>query len=254
MQSQPQRAPGMIGIVSAVTEELAAILDQVDVKQTTLVGRRTFHVGTLAGHSVVLVVSRMGKVAAAATTTILIERFGASRVLFTGLAGGIGKEVMVGDIVVAAHLVHHDLDARPLFPRYEIPGLGLAHLSACAALSEALYTAASNFAANPPPRLVNLGITRPTVHRGLIASGDQFIESAAQVAALRRDLPGVLAVEMEGAAVAQVCYEHNVPFALVRVISDHADQHASLNFAEFLTHACGLYASTLIREAVRSVG
>jgi adenosylhomocysteine nucleosidase len=251
MHAPDQLAPQATGIVSALAEELAAILEQVDVSATMVVGGREFHVGTLGGRSVVLVVSRMGKVAAAATATNLLERFGVGRVLFTGLAGGIGSDVRVGDIVIAEHLVHHDLDARPLFPRYEIPGLGLAHLPTDTRLSDTLYLAASTFAANAPMRLAPFGITRPKVHRGLIASGDQFIASADQVTALRCDLPGVLAVEMEGAAVAQVCYEHGIPFALARVISDDADHHASINFADFLRDACGLYASALVREAMR---
>jgi adenosylhomocysteine nucleosidase len=146
--------------------------------------------------------------------------------------------------VVAERLVHHDLDARPLFPRHEIPLLGVTELIADVGLSDRLAAAGERFVV--PAEIAAFGIAQPSVWRGLVASGDQFFSSREAVIALRARLPAALAVEMEGAAVAQLCYEHAVPFALARVISDTADHAAAIDFTRFLGAACGPYARALI--------
>jgi len=129
--------------------------------------------------------------------------------------------VQVGDEVVARELLHHDMDASPLFPRFEVPLTGRSRFAADTALADALVAAARR-----------AGALR--VHEGLIVSGDSFIASAAQSAALRALLPDALAVEMEGAAVAQVCADFGRPFAVVRTISDRADDAAHVDFATFI--------------------
>jgi len=234
----------MIGVIGAMPEELAAVIDVVHADEVIELGGRRYYRGRYAGEPVVCVVSRIGKVAAAATTAILLERFAPRAIVMTGLAGAVDPRLSIGDIVVADRLIHHDLDARPLFPRHEIPLLGTAELAADPALSDRLATAAAAFV--PPPEVAALGITVPGMWRGLVASGDQFFSSVAAVAALRALLPDVLAVEMEGAAVAQVCHEHGVPFAIARVISDTADHAAAVDFARFLAVACGPYARALV--------
>ena len=109
------------------------------------------------------------------------------------------------------------------------------------ALSDQLAAAASAFV--PPPEVVALGVAPAIrVWRGLVASGDQFFAHPEAVAALRARLPDTLAVEMESAAIAQICHEHGVPFAVARVISDPADHTAAVDFARFLSVACGPYA------------
>jgi adenosylhomocysteine nucleosidase len=234
----------MIGIIGALPEELAAVIDVVHADELVEIGGRRYHRGRFAGEPVVCVVSRVGKVAAAATTAILLERFAPRAIVMTGLAGAIDPRLAIGDIVVADQLIHHDLDARPLFPRHHIPLLGTAELTADPALSDRLAAAAAAF--QPPPAVIALGITQPRLWRGLIASGDQFFSSPDAVAALRQLLPGALAVEMEGAAVAQVCHEHGVPFAVARVISDTADHAAAIDFVRFLREATGPYARALV--------
>jgi len=238
----------MIGVIGAMPEELAAVIDVVHAEEVIELGGRQYHRGHYAGEPVVCVVSRIGKVAAAATTAILLERFAPRAVVMTGLAGGVDPRLAIGDIVIADRLIHHDLDARPLFARHVVPLLGVAELTADVALSDRLAAAAGAF--EPPPAVVALGITAPRTWRGLVASGDQFFSSVAAVAALRALLPDTLAVEMEGAAVAQVCHEHGVPFAVARVISDTADHRAAVDFARFLAEACGPYAHALIAGAL----
>ena len=234
----------MLGIVAAMEQELDAIVAAMHAEDIVEVGGRRYHRGRYGSEPIVCVTSRIGKVAAATTTAILLERFKPRAVVMTGLAGGVDPRVAVGDIVIADRLIQHDLDARPLFPRYEVPLLGAAELAADRALGDRLADGAARFV--PPPEVRALGVTKPKVWRGLVASGDQFFASAAAVAALRAELPEALAVEMEGAAVAQVCHEHAIPFAVARVISGTADHAAPVDFTRFLTAACGPYARAIV--------
>lgn len=236
----------MLGIIAAMNEELAAIVASANIVRTVEIGSRRFHVGELHGQHVVMVVSRIGKVAAASTATILLERFAVTQIVFTGLAGAVAEHLRVGDIVIADTLIQHDLDARPLFARHEVPMLGVSELATHPIMRDDLYRAALQFTATPSPALIALGISNPTVYRGSVASGDQFFSSVQAVTNLRRELPSVLAVEMEGAAVAQVCVEHSLPFAVVRVISDTANHAAAIAFGEFLQTACGSYAIGIV--------
>ena len=239
-----------IGVMAAMPEELDAVLGDLVVDGVDDVGGRRFHRGRLHGRDAVLVVSRCGKVAAAGTATLLLERYGATSIVFTGLAGGAAPALRIGDIVVADRLVQHDLDARPLFPRYEVPLLGMSVFGAAAALAASAVRAAEGFAAVAVSQLGavadELGLGTPRVHRGLIASGDQFFASAEAIALLRERLPDVLCVEMEGAAVAQVCHEYGAPVCVIRTISDTADHAAHLDFPRFLSRVCGVYAKALI--------
>ena len=111
----------VIGIMSAMHEELAAVLATMPHEQCVRVAGRDFWVGHWHGHDVVAVLSRIGKVAAATTATALVERFKVDTLVFTGAAGGLAAEAQVGDVVVASAFVQHDMDASPLFPKYEVP-------------------------------------------------------------------------------------------------------------------------------------
>jgi len=246
-----------IGIVAALEMEIAELLGlmQADVVRHRI-GRRDYYTGSLLGCPCVIVLARVGKVAAAATTVTLIREFGVASVVFTGVAGAISRHVNVGDVVVAQSLLQHDLDARPLFPRYEVPLLGLSHFDADPDLTRRLSSCATEYlrqdlAADGPARAqlsAQFGITRPAVHGGMIISGDSFINDAQHVEALRTSLPDALCVEMEGAAVAQVCHEYDVPYAVMRTISDRADGSAGIDFNAFLQAAASRYATGILRR------
>jgi adenosylhomocysteine nucleosidase len=240
----------MLAIISAMHEELSAVLALMPDERKQVVAGREFWVGHLHGHEVVAVLSRIGKVAAAITATLAIERFGATRIVFTGVAGGLAPGVNVGDIVVADSFIQHDLDASPVFPKYELPLYGISRLPTDAALRSALHGAAlklvsDSFALLGDARAL-LGDSAPTVHLGLVASGDRFVSSDAESRALRLALPGALAVEMEGAAIAQVCYDYAVPFGAVRTISDRADDSAHIEFGAFVRDVASRYSSALV--------
>jgi adenosylhomocysteine nucleosidase len=250
----------ILGILAAVHDEIAQLLADMEPGAVThRVGMRDYHCGRIAGRDCVLVVARIGKVAAAVTTATLIRQFGVSTVLCTGLAGGIGAGVRVGDVVVADSLLQHDMDARPLFPRYEIPLLGQSCFEADPGFTGMLARETQHYLDHgvctdiAAPALARFGIDRPMVHRGLIASGDLFVSSTAGAAGLREALPDALCVEMEGAAVAQVCFEHGVPFAVVRTISDRADEHATTDFTTFLASIASVYSNGIVRRMLAAV-
>jgi adenosylhomocysteine nucleosidase len=241
----------MIAIISAMHEELSAVLALMPDERKRVVAGREFWVGHLHGHEVVAVLSRIGKVAAAITATLAIERFGATRIVFTGVAGGLAPGVNVGDIVVADSFIQHDLDASPIFPRYELPLYGVSRLPTDAVLRAALHAAALKLAAESSAVLGTAdqrlaSASAPQVHLGLVVSGDRFVSSDAESRALRLALPDALAVEMEGAAIAQVCYDYEVPYAAVRTISDRADDLAHVDFAAFVRQIASRYSSALV--------
>ena len=232
-------------------EELKALLAQMPDEQRVRVAGRDFWVGHLQGQPVVAVLSRIGKVAAAVTATVLLERFGVRAIVFSGVAGGLAPGVNVGDVVVATELLQHDMDASPLFPKYEVPLMGLSHFATDAAISEALAAVAEETLRDPVAlvgqgAVDEFGLHSPKVHRGLLISGDRFVSTAAESETLRRHLPKALAVEMEGAAVAQVCHDYGVPFAAMRTISDRADDEAHGDFARFVAEVASRYSLALV--------
>ncbi len=243
-----------LGIISALSEEQQGLVEAMQGACKLIHGQRAYWVGQLWEIDAVCVLSRIGKVAAAVTTTTLVEKFGVTHILFTGVAGAGDKTIHVGDIVVAESLVQHDMDASPLFPRFEVPLLGLTHFPADHVLGTSLLEAASAFLeddfveAIDPRERAAFGLTQPRIHRGLIASGDQFIDERVHINALNADLPGLVAVEMEGAAVAQVCHELGVPCAVLRTISDNANENAATDFLRFVKSVAAQYAYYIVRR------
>ena len=239
---------GRLAILGALHEEIADLLAAMDPgAETRRIAMRDFQVGTLWGTPCVIALSRIGKVAAAATASIVIQEFGVSRVIFTGLAGGLHPRVRVGDVVVADALMQHDMDARPLFDRHEIPLLGRERFDADPALSALLLQSARAFAENG-----GLPAAQPQVHHGLIATGDVFVNDNDLAHALRERLPDALCLEMEGAAMAQVCHEFGVPFAVMRVISDSADHAAKADFTDFLVNLARVYTAGILKPLLAS--
>jgi adenosylhomocysteine nucleosidase len=243
-----------LGIISALSEEQQGLVEAMQGPYKLIHGQREYWVGQLWEIDAVCVLSRIGKVAAAVTTTTLVEKFGVTHILFTGVAGAGDKTVQVGDIVVAESLVQHDMDASPLFPRFEVPLTGLTHFPADHPLSTRLLDAAHAFLDNDFEEAIELGektvfnLIRPRIHRGLIASGDQFINDRAHINGLNAALPGLVAVEMEGAAVAQVCHELGVPCAVIRTISDNANENAATDFMRFVKSVAARYAYCIVRR------
>jgi adenosylhomocysteine nucleosidase len=223
-----------LAIVAAMHEELAAVLALIPDEQKIRAAGREFWCGHLHGVPVVAVLSRIGKVAAATTATVLIERFKVDRIVFTGVAGGLGTRVGRGDVVVAEQFLQHDLDASPIFPRYQVPLYGRSRFPTDPDLTAWLRTA------------VRTALPGATLHVGLVVSGDRFVSSVAESRALREALPDALAVEMEGAAIAQVCHDFGVAFAAVRTISDRADDDAASDFPRFVREVASRHSAAIV--------
>ena len=240
-----------IAIVSAMHQELRALLPALDKHQSATFAGRTFHIGTMEGQPVVMTLSGIGKVAAATTATLLLQEIDVQRIVFTGAAGGLGPGVRVGDVVVARELLQHDMDASPLFPRFEVPLTGRSRFPTDPDLSAALASAALHCLQHAAERigethLADFGIDSPLLPQGLVVSGDRFVATAAESEALRAALPDALAVEMEGAALAQVCADFGRPFAVIRTVSDRADDSAHVDFNRFIVDVASVYTREIL--------
>jgi len=224
-----------LAIDSAMHQELAAVLALMPDERKQVVAGREFWCGHLHGHEVVAVLSRIGKVAAATTATALVERFSVDRIVFTGVAGGLAPGVERGDVVVADSFLQHDLDASPIFPRHEVPLYGKSRFATDPALSEQLA------------RAVRRALPAAKMHRGLVVSGDRFVSTSQESRALQQALPDALAVEMEGAAIAQVCHDYGVSYAAVRTISDRADDEATGDFLQFIEEVASRHSAAIVQ-------
>ncbi|MBW1618987.1 MULTISPECIES: 5'-methylthioadenosine/adenosylhomocysteine nucleosidase [Empedobacter] len=248
----------IIGIIGAIPQEINGVVNLLTNKQEHKIGRRSYFTGKLNNQKVVVVYSRVGKVAASATVTTLILEFNVSELIFTGVAGGIHADVKIGDIVLGQSLIQHDMNAQPLFPAYEIPMLGKAYFEADSSQLEVATTAILEILEEQhlhnvisEKDLDKFNIHQPQLHVGLIGSGDLFFSTNSQKEKLQQNLPEILCVEMEGAAVAQVCYEFDIPFIIIRTISDDADDHSTLDFNSFIEKISNVYSIEIIKNIIK---
>jgi adenosylhomocysteine nucleosidase len=244
-----------IGIMGAMPEEIEGVTALLSHCTSESMGQRTYFSGQINGIDSVVVFSRWGKVAAATTVTTLINKYHITELIFTGVAGAINTNLKIGDIVLGRRLIQHDMDARPLMQQFEIPLLSRIYLesdsSHLALASQAINALLNNKSLHEVisvEDLLQFNIKQPKVVIGDIASGDQFFSSNEQKNNLISLLPDILCVEMEGAAVAQVCYEHDVPFIIIRTISDVADDHSPIDFPSFIQKISSKYAAEIIKN------
>lgn len=244
-----------IGIMSALPQEGDSILNAMTEKKVVQVGCREFVEGMFEGVPAVFCIAGIGKVSAATTAALLIERFHVDEIVFTGVAGG-GYKTNIGDIVVGSSYVQHDLDTRPLYPYFYIISLETQLIKAEEEMVRKMKGAAERFLGTGI-QFPELGIMSPRVHEGLIASGDQFVGSVEHHKNVSDNIQNEIAhdfhaVEMEGAAVAQVCAELQVPFVVLRAISDRADHTASVNFLTFIEEVSRQYSLGILQEYFKS--
>lgn len=228
----------MIGLLGAMEPEVRGLVDAMTVEASGRGAGFDYWRGVLAGHECVVARCGMGKVSAAAGVQRLIDQFAITRLVVCGLAGGLQPGLDIGDVVVGERFVQYDLDASPIYPRFEAPGLGIGVFEADATLIEHAIAAAGSIDA------------AKRVRRGLIVTGDQFVKDAKRDELLR-DFPDALCVEMEGAAVAQVCYLNRLPFVVVRVISDRADGGAAVDFKRFVEEVALAYTVGIVTKLLR---
>lgn len=248
----------IIGIMGAIPQEINGVVSLLSNKKEFEIGQRNYFTGELNNQKVVVVYSRVGKVAAATTVSTLILEFKITELIFTGVAGGIHADVKIGDIVLGQSMIQHDMNAQPLFPAYEIPMLGKAYFEADSSQLQIATTAILDLLEEQhlhnvisEKDLNKFNIHSPQLHVGLIGSGDLFFSTNSQKEKLQQNLPEILCVEMEGAAVAQVCYEFEIPFMIIRTISDEADDHSTLDFNSFIEKVSNVYSIEIIKNIIK---
>lgn len=213
----------IIGIIAAMEQELAVLLDHLEQRQDHEVLGRTYYTGQLVSQDVVLVQSGIGKVMSAMSVAILADHFGATAIINTGSAGAVAQGLAVGDVVLADRLVYHDVDVTAFGYAYGQMAGQPAYFETDQQLRAAFEQA--------------LAEQELTSRVGLIATGDSFIASSAIIQTIKGHFPNVLAVEMEGAAIAQAAYSLGLPVLVVRAMSDTADHEASVSFDDFIIEA-----------------
>jgi|TARA_B100000929_G_scaffold244663_1_gene202715 adenosylhomocysteine nucleosidase len=200
-----------------------------------------FHTGTRHGLEIVILQSGIGKVNAAVGTAILLERHQPDAIINTGSAGGFATDLAIGDVVISDELRHHDVDAVVFgYELGQVPGM------------PAAYPADKRLREIARGAIAALG--EVNVREGMIATGDAFMADPDRVAATRAQFPSMLAVEMEGAAIAQTCYLYDCPFVVIRALSDipgSGDNH--LSFEQFLDTAAD-HSSRMVDQMLLTLG
>lgn len=244
-----------IGVIAAMPQEIRLLRQRLGVTSLESIGPREFTCAEVGQTEVILSMSHIGKVAAATTATLLVHLFCVDAVVFTGVGGGIGRAVSVGDIIVADQLIQHDIDLKGVlgFERFVIPSLGVARVPTSEKFASLAKEVAQTVISDPQYRgaVEQLAGRAPAVHVGLIGSGDRFIGNNEDKSSLIEAIPDLLAVEMEGAAVAQVCAEHGVPLVVSRIISDEADGDAHIDFTTFVEQAAAIGSERFVMEFLR---
>lgn len=227
-----------IGIIGAMEQEVELLKNQLARCEKWEEAGAVFYAGEIGEHDVIVVQSGIGKVLAALTTTLLISHYEVEVVINTGSAGGIGTGLMIGDLVIADKVAYHDVDVTAFNYEYgQMAGMPLYY--ECA---EDLVEIAKNVAEKVDYQ----------VRTGGIVSGDTFVHTSAQVEKIKSNFPDALANEMESTAIGQVAYQFQVPFVIVRVLSDTADEQASQDFDSFIKEA-GKKSAQFVIELVQNI-
>lgn len=221
------------GIIGAMDEEVDTLKQELENSKTTDIAGMEFCEGKLDGAQVVVVKCGIGKVNAGTCAQILINDFGVDRVINTGVAGSLDASIDIGDFVVSTDAVQHDFDLSPIgYTKGQLDGFESASISADDAMRQSAVYAIKECA--------------PEVHvfEGRVCTGDQFISSDEQKERITSEFGG-LCCEMEGGAIAQICSQNQIPFVIIRAISDKADGSAHMDYPEFEKAAAERCARTV---------
>ncbi|NVK74798.1 MAG: 5'-methylthioadenosine/S-adenosylhomocysteine nucleosidase [Oceanospirillaceae bacterium] len=229
----------VIGLIGAMDEEVAVIKGwMTDVREQTIAGC-DFFTGHFEGKDVVLLKSGIGKVNAAVSTTLLLSEFKPEYVINIGSAGGFDLDLRVGDVVISDQVVHHDVDVTAFgYVMGQVPNM------------PATYAADENLIRQAKAALQ--AVTDVQAKVGLIGTGDSFMSDPTRVDSVRATFPELVAVEMEAAAVAQVCFKFGTPFVVVRSLSDIAGKESPQSFEEYLKVAAE-NSSRMIQQMLKGL-
>lgn len=247
-----------IGIMAAMPDEIKTIHDDIQFQEKQTIAKRDFYLGQFDDIELVLVYSGVGKVAASLTASILLAHFHVDEIIFTGLAGAVDNGLERGDIILANGTYQHDYDARPLADKqFEIPFTGGQRLFTFETGSYKKAKQGIEIFLQQLDHYVDLSelerlqVHKPDFYQGIIASGDLFVQDVTQQKTLYPEDFSVSAVEMEGAAVAQICDDYQKPYTLVRIISDKANADAFASLEEFSEKLASHYASGIVQEFLK---
>jgi adenosylhomocysteine nucleosidase len=224
----------MLGIIAAMDTEASGILEILKEKKHNIIGSKHVYSGKINEKPVAVFISGCGKVNATFGATILLTQSTIKNVVMIGVAGALKNNLNIGDIIIGNSFVQHDMDARPLCKRFEIPYEKESIFHADSTLHQAICSAAERTG-------------RKTIN-GQIASGDLFLSNITQKKELTTELGDVLCVDMETAAVAQVCKFANIPFGAARIISDAADNTAHIDFNVFVKETASVACAEIIKN------
>ena len=222
-----------IGIIAAMPEELKLLVEHLEMAKKHQRLGHVYHTGRIGHHEVVLVESGIGKVMSAMSVAVLANDFKVTAVINTGSAGAVASGLEIGDVVVADRLVYHDVDVTAF-------GYDYGQMA-----RQPLYYEASRYLVEEMKAVLEK--TQQTSRVGLIATGDSFIAGQDKIDQIKAHFPNVLAVEMEGAAIAQAAHSLGLPFMVIRAMSDTASHDANITFDEFILEAGKRSAETLIQ-------
>lgn len=209
-----------LGIIGAMTIEVESLKESIQGLKSSVHAGMTFYEGKLEGLDVVVVVCGVGKVNAALCVQILCDCYGVTHIVNTGVAGSLCAKLDIGDFVVSKDAMYHDFNCSPLnYKPGQIPGIPVLTFPADETLVNFAYTAAQN-------------VHRDHVQIGRVASGDQFVCKKNQKQKII-DITGALCTEMEGTAIAQAAWRNEIPFVIIRAISDKADDSAQMDYPVF---------------------
>ncbi len=224
-----------VGIIGAMEQEVEILKSQMKLRQREVIGSSIFYSGIIDDKEVILLQSGIGKVAAAIGTSLLIERYMPDVIINTGSAGGFDPSLNFGDVVISTEVRHHDADVTAFgYKMGQMAGQPAAFL-----------------ADNKLIELVESILAQSDSHavRGLICTGDTFVCTKEKQDFIKQHFPDVVAVEMEASAIAQTCHQFNIPFVVVRAISDVADKESPMSFEEFLPLAAK-NSSDMVRKVI----
>ncbi len=223
-----------IGIIGAMKIEIEALCAAMEDATVEMVGGIAFTVGSLRGHRVVAAVCGVGKVFAAMCAQTMILTYAPAVVINTGVAGTLTDRLSIGQVALADRLVQHDMDTSAVGdPVGMISGINVIYLPTDPAVTDAL---AACVAAEGVPAL-----------RGTIASGDQFVHTAAQKQRISSTFENTIACEMEGAAIGHVCFVNHTPCAILRAISDGGNEQVNMDYPTFLAKAAATATAVMLR-------
>lgn len=225
-----------IGIIGAMEEETIALKNYLTERNDWAKAGATFSSGKMAGHDIILVQSGIGKVNAAIATTLLINDYQADVVFNTGSAGAVDSSLAIGDVVISTELSYHDADARAFgYVMGQVPQM------------PARYPADEQLISVIEAATQKVGLKSV---KGLIVTSDSFIADKKTIQRIKTDFSDAMVSEMEGAAVAQVCYQFKTPFVIVRAVSDSADDEAGISFDKFIIEA-GKKSAEMVMEVIK---